>query len=383
MVERYRPTAAALTPSVSERTNLFLERKEITFLPSGCTLLDCVMGGGWGFGRVYNVVGDKSTGKTLLAEEAMANFHLKYPKGKCYYRETEAAFDESYFKALGGNPETVDFGPDGADTHWQTIEAIQNDIGVILDKYDEEVATKAKALREKNKRKKTYTAKMALDAARETMLPALYIVDSLDALSSEAELGRAAKRRKAFAKGTQEELAGSYNLEKPKIMGEFFREEIKRIKRSRICIIIISQIRDRIGAMIRGVKYTRTGGRALDFYASVVLYLADLGKVPETIKGIKRVVGIKVKAKATKNKITVPHRECEFEIRFGWGMDDEYASLDFLKAVNRLNVMGLKEYPKSLKDIDKDKLRKKTIEVWNEIELGFAPPRGKYATEAA
>jgi recombination protein RecA len=379
MVERYRPTAAALTPSVSERTNLFLERKEITFLPSGCTLLDCIMGGGWPLGRVVNIVGDKSTGKTLLAEEAMANFHIKYPRGKVYYRETEAAFDESYFKALGGSPEKVDFGPDGVDTHWQTVEAIQNDLGMILDKYDAEVAEKAKVLREKNKRKKTYTAKMALDAARETMLPALYIVDSLDALSSEAELSRAVKRRKAFAKGSQEELSGTYNLEKPKIMGEFFREEIKRIKRSKICIMIISQIRDRIGAMIRGVKYTRTGGRALDFYASIVLYLAEIGKVPETIKGIKRVVAIKVKAKATKNKITVPHRECEFEIRFGWGVDDEYASLDFLKTVNKLSAIGLKEYPKSLKDIDKDLLRKKTIQVWREIEEGFAPPKGKYA----
>lgn len=379
MVERYRSGTAALTPSVPEQSNLFLERKEITFLPSGCTLLDCIMGGGWPFGRVINIVGDKSTGKTLLAEEAMANFHILYPKGKMYYRETEAAFDLSYYKALGGKPETVDFGPEGVDTHWQTVEAIQNDIGVILDNYDEEVAAKAKVLREKNKRKKTYTAKMAVDEARETMTPGLYIVDSLDALSSEAELGRAVKRRKSFAKGNDEERAGTYNLEKPKILGEFFREEIKRIKRSKICVIFISQIRDRIGAMIRGVKYTRTGGRALDFYASIVLYLADLGKVPETIKGIKRVVAVKIKAKATKNKITVPHRECEFEIRFGYGIDDEYACLDFLKATNKLSAIGLKEYPKNLKDINKDMLRKKTIQVWREIEEGFAPPKGKYA----
>jgi RecA/RadA recombinase len=379
MVERFRPN----TPSAPEETpNVFLARPEITFLPTGCTLLDCVIGGGWPFGRVVNIVGDKSTGKSLLAEEAMANFHIKYPEGKVYYRETEAAFDESYFKALGGKPETVDFGPDGVDTHWQTVEAIQNDLGVILDEYDAVVAAKAKVLREKNKRKKGYTAKMALEAARKTMLPGLYIVDSLDALSSEAELRRAVKRRKAYVKGTQEEPTGTYNLEKPKIMGEFFREEIKRIKRSKICIIIISQIRDRIGAMIRGVKYTRTGGKALDFYASIVLFLADLGKVPETRKGVTRVVAIKIKARATKNKITAPHRECEFELRFGYGVDDEYASLDFLKAVNRLNAIGLKEYPKNLKGIDKDVLRKKTIEVWMDVEKGFTPARGKYSEVA-
>lgn len=376
MVERYRAEAA--TPSAPVRGNPFLERKEITFLPTGCTLLDCIIGGGWPLGRIVNIVGDKSTGKTLLAEEAMANFHAKYPRGKTYYRETEAAFDLSYFKALGGNPEKIDFGPDGVDTHWQTIEAIIDDLRRILDEFDADVLEKARALRDKNKRRKL-TLNDASAEVIKGVLPGLYIVDSLDALSSEAEIARAVKKRRATAAGKTEEAGGTYNLEKQKLLGELFRTEVKRIKRAKICVIFISQIRDRIGAMIRGQKYTRTGGKALDFYASIVLFLAEIGKVPETIKGVRRVVAVRVKAKATKNKITMPHRECEFEIRFGYGIDDEWASLDFLKEVNRLGTIGLKDLPKTLKDLDKDVLRKSTIDVWMDIEKGFTPPKGKYA----
>jgi RecA/RadA recombinase len=64
-----------------EDKNLFFsEAKEhIDFIKSGCVLLDCVLGGGWPLGRMANLVGDKSTGKTLLAIEAMANFKRQYP----------------------------------------------------------------------------------------------------------------------------------------------------------------------------------------------------------------------------------------------------------------------------------------------------------------
>src|SRR5581483_11451176 len=83
MVERFR----ASSPSPAPKANPFLEREEITFLTTGCTLLDCVIAGnsngrgGWPFGRMVNVVGDKSTGKTLLAEEAFANLFMKKPDG--------------------------------------------------------------------------------------------------------------------------------------------------------------------------------------------------------------------------------------------------------------------------------------------------------------
>lgn len=337
--------------------------QSLSFISSGCTLLDCATGGGWPLGRVVNIVGDRSTGKTLLAEEAMANFLIQYPNGRIWYRETEAAFDESYARGLGLDTSKIDFGPDGADSSWDTIESLFDDLNRILDENDARIAARAKALREANKK---LTAPEALKLAMGAAVPGLYIIDSLDAVSSETELDRDVHE-------------GSYNLAKQKLMGELFRRLVRRVKRAGICIVFISQIRDRIGAMIKGKKYTRTGGKALDFYASIVLYLADLGKVYETKGGIKRAVAIKIKARCEKNKITAPFRECVFELRFGYGIDDEYANFEWLKENKRLEEAGYDKIPLSIKGVDGAKLRRDTIRIWNDIESSFMPAKGKYA----
>ena len=137
------------------------------FIPSGCALLDCVLGGGWALGRVSNVVGDKSVGKTLLAIEACANFARRFPNGSMWYRESEAAFDEKYATRLGLPLGRVDFGPEGVGTEWETVEDVIDDLGKKVDR------------------------------ARETGEPGLYIVDTLDALSDRAEQNRKAAQEPA------------------------------------------------------------------------------------------------------------------------------------------------------------------------------------------
>ena len=374
MVERYRATAAPSAPEA----NPFLERKEITFLTTGCTLLDCVIAGnsngrgGWPFGRMVNIVGDKSTGKTLLVEEAFANLFMKkpdgkpaYPGAKGYYRETEAAFDVSYAKALGVDTSKIDFGPDGPDTHWQTMEDVMEDLERILDKRDEEITEKAKLLKKQKGNRSKKLGALEVEAAK-TMPPILYAIDSLDALTTRQEIKRDLDE-------------GSYNLEKQKIFGKLFRTMVGRMKRANLLLIIISQTRDRIGPMIRGVKYRRHCDKVLNFYASAVIYLADLGKVKETHKGLTRPVAIKVKAAAHKNKITMPFRECVFELRFGYGIDDEWACLEYLKEVKRLKDIGLSELPDDLRRIDIARLKQKTAEVYIDIEKMFLPAKGKYA----
>lgn len=301
---------------------------------------------------------------TLLAEEAMANFQKSYPKGKTYYRETEAAFDLSYAQALGLNTAKVDFGDDGPDTKWSTMEDIIEDVRGILDDWEDRVKENSSSLRKKNKRLRLPEA---VDQAVKAMPPILYIIDSLDALTSEAELNRDVRK-------------GSYNLEKQKLLGEFFRKEIRRLKAAKVCLIIISQTRVRIGPMIRGSKYTRTGGDALNFYASVVIYLAQLGKVFQQSKGIKRPVAIKVRVRCEKNKITMPFRECMFDLRFGYGIDDVCASLDWLEEIKRLKDAGFpgKEAP-GVEDVDVKKLRQDVANIWYDIERDFIPTKGKYA----
>lgn len=322
---------------------LYFGPKNIQFVNTGCTLLNLAVSeladkGGWPLGRVVNIVGDKSTGKTLLAEEAMANFLQAYPKGKVYYRESEAAFDVSYAKALGLNTDKVDFGPDDEDSIWATIEDVFEDLDQIL--------TQREKKNDKN--------------------PCLYIIDSLDALSSVNEVGRDIRQ-------------GSYNLNKQKMLGELFRTLIRRIRKANMCLVFISQTRERIGVMIRGDKYTRAGGKALDFYASLVIYLSEIGKMMKTSGGVKRVTGIRIKFKCQKNKIVTPHATGVFTIRFRYGIDDELSSLEYLEEVKKLKAAGFEKIPEDLSEVDAAKLRQDVAKVWMEIEQRFAPAKGKYA----
>lgn len=320
---------------------------QVRCIPTGCALLDCVLGGGWARGRVVNIVGDKAVGKSLLAIEACANFHRQEPRGKIYYREAEAAFDESYAETLGLPEDAVDFGPEGIDTVWDTIEDIFEDL------------------------------ERCLDYCKAHNVPGLYIVDSLDALSSRAELSRDIDK-------------GTFGLEKQKMLGTLFRKLVRRVKKQDFCVIIVSQIRDKIGFVV-GDKHTRSGGKALDFYASQIVWLSHLGIINQTVKGVKRAVGVRIKAKCKKNKVGKPFRECEFTISFGFGVEDVLAGVDWLqsvKATGRLGLTSQKEIDAFLDAADaaegaeleavRNKVREAVFAEWEQVEGRFAPKRRKY-----
>lgn len=321
--------------------NYFLKEKELKFISSGCQILDCVLGGGYPLGRIVNIVGDKAVGKTLLAIEAFANFNMCYPEGKMYYHETEAAFDTDYAEALGMPVEKVEF-PEG-----DTIEEFFEILSDVIEKH------------------------------KESGVPGVYVLDSLDALSDKAEKER----------GIEE---GSYAMGKQKKLSEIFRRLSSEIENTNICLIIISQVRENIGVAF-GEKYKRSGGKALDFYASQALWLAQREMITKTVKGIKRATGIVVKAKCKKNKVGLPYRECEFPIIFMYGINAVEANLWFLKDVKgALEEIGVTETKDS--DIEKyasEVIRNKDFEtmakiaeqvkkVWLETEKSFMPEVRKY-----
>lgn len=297
-------------------------------------------------GRMVNVVGDKSTGKTLLAIEAMVNFIQEYPEGKIRYNETEAAFDDSYAAALGLDLKQV------SRAESDTVESFFHDLTAFI----AQVGSKSHGL---------------------------YIVDSLDALSDKAEMGR----------GIEE---STYGASKPKQLGQLFRRLIKPLEKSNVCVIIISQVRDAIGVTF-GNKHTRSGGKALDFYASQIVWLANIGQNKKTVNKIQRTVGVNIKAKTSKNKIGQPFRECEFEILFGYGIDDVASGLQFLKEAGSLDLIEdlisgtsdaalagfkkrFKQAPhKEQRTIRKD-LNQAVRKAWYLIERSFAPKQGKYAS---
>ncbi|MCI0557891.1 MAG: DNA recombination/repair protein RecA [Nitrososphaera sp.] len=310
-------------------------KQNLQFIPSGCVLLDLILGGGWCEGRIANVVGDKSAGKTLLMIEACANFARKYPKGKIYYREAESAFDRDYAAALGMPVDRVNF--------LETLETVED--------FFEDLEQKCTGTTNK-----------------------FYVLDSLDALSDRSEMARDID-------------ASSYGANKAKQMSEVFRRSVRKIAESNSTVNIVSQIRDKINVSF-GRKTTRSGGRALDFYSSQTVYLTNIGRITKTIKGIKRPVALKVKAQMDKNKVGLPFRECEFDIRFGFGVDDLKACLEWMKVSGGLKDLGIKDVESGIKDVESlddmkyrselerihDAVRKR----WYEIETSLLPKRRKY-----
>lgn len=320
-------------------------KEHIHFFSSGCALMDQALGGGYPLGRCSNIVGDKSSGKTLKAMEAAANFALTFPDGWIRYAEAEAAFDQPYAEALGIPIDRITFNEQGKPI--DTVEDLYDDLVRMLDE---------------NKKR-----------------PGLYIIDSLDALSDDEEM------KADFDKG-------SYGGKKPKAIGKLFRMLIDRMNAQQVHFMVISQIRDKLNVTFGETK-TRSGGRALDFYATHIVWLAELEKLKKTIKGVERVIGIKVEAYVKKNKVGLSFRRARYPILYGYGIDDMTSSVEWLIEVGRgadLVPLGLtKEGYKIRLPTVRNKggaeanemraaLGKLVATAWAEIETTFLPLSKKY-----
>lgn len=315
----------------------------VSLLPTGSTLLDCALGGGYPVGRIVNIVGDRSSAKTLLAIEACANFASKFPDGSIDYIETESAFDVTYAESLGLPVDRVTFVE-----HITTVEEFYSEL------------------------EKTITRQKKRSA------PGLVILDSYDALSDAAEAARLI-------------TDNSFGAAKAKKSSELFRRLCQGIEDSQILVIIISQVRDNIGVTF-GKRYTRSGGRALDFYASQIIYLAHVKTLKRTVSKIVRATGVIIKAKVEKNKIGPPFREAEFQVRFSYGVDELNSCVAFLDQAGGLeNIPYFSEsrnLTSALTKVDQmddesfyrlEKLvKRETKRRWAEIEETFLPKRIKY-----
>lgn len=283
---------------VEIKRNKKIKEKELDsypLLPTGCTVFDLALGGGYKTSRIINLVGDNSTGKTLLAIEFIAACRcLLGNKLKWRFDDVEHRFDYDTKEMYGFEV----LSQEDRETSSDTLEDFELKFQQMTD-----------------------------DLKNDEYL--IYVLDSFDALTSLAAQERYKKRIKSIKTGGKED--GSYKLEKTRDFGEFFRIKKKDIRDKNIILLIISQVRENIGVMF-GAKYYRTGGKALDHFASQIIWLAEVEKISRIARGLKKVIGITTKAKITKNSVGKPFRECFMNITFEkpYGVDNVSTNLDYL-----------------------------------------------------
>lgn len=255
-----------------------------SLIKTGSTLLNLALSGttsgGWKLGRIANIIGDRSSGKTLLAIEAATLFLNHPPEGvtsKVVYYETEAAFDNVYAESLGMPIEKVDF------RIGETVEDLYKVLCETIENSKKDEAT-------------------------------FFVIDSLDALTSNADL------KKEFGKQDYDRKAQK--------LSELFRKLARPLEDSNIHLFVISQVRENISTMPFAPKYIRSGGKALDFYATHIVWLAERAKLKAT--STERVYGAQIEAKVTKNKVSSPYRDVKFNIVYGYGVDDIESLIRFL-----------------------------------------------------
>ena len=321
------------------------------FVPTGSTLLDLGLGGGWALGRAVNLVGDSSAGKTLLAIEAAANFARLYGIKNARYNESENAFIRSYAETVG-LPAGLQFVGDDAerevDRHGSaTVEDFQADFEAFI-------------------------------KSRHNSKPSFYVLDSFDALEAAKELKRDFGDRQPGAKAA--------------LSSEFYRTHISDIAAANCLLMIISQTREAIGVMFGETK-TRSGGKAHDFFASQIVWLSTGRQIKGKVAGVERTVGTHTIFNVKKNKLGKPYARANLVIHYNYGIDDELSNIEWLKD-NKLGAAGrltlkIDEYADAITDVraqrDIETLKQMSDELkqavrirWEEIDAAAAPPLKKY-----
>jgi RecA/RadA recombinase len=267
--------------------------------PTGSDLLDLVVGAGisdgYPAGRIINLVGDKSTGKTFLACEIVAAaFHKAKADGVPFsweYDDCESGFTFDT-KAMYG----FEIMPEKEELRRrsQTVEDLYNNVRDFIE-----------GLR---------------PGAR-----GVYIVDSLDGLTSDEGEKRVDARFSAFQKG-KEFKEGSYMMAKAKFLSqEFFPSVAELLEKSQALLVVISQVRSNLDPTSYE-KNVRAGGRAMDFYCHTVLWLSQRSKITKR----ERAVGVVIHAQAKKSKTYRPYRAAIVSLLFDYGLDNTGSNLDFL-----------------------------------------------------
>src|SRR3990172_2108983 len=274
------------------------KKQPLLLIPTGSTLLNLACSdtieGGWGVGKMVNLIGDSSSGKSLLAFTMFAEVvrRKEFDDYVLIYDDVEQACEFDVGKLFGKEVQQRVMAPDSIDDEPRYSNVIQDFYGSIL-----QLCKEGK--------------------------PFIYVLDSLDALSSKEEVAKVDDVMAAHKESKQ--TSGSYGMDKVKILTQILRTIVGELKATKSFLLIISQTRDNINPMSYETK-TRSGGRALKFYASHEIWLTMAGKH----KSRNRVIGAEVKAKISKNKLTGKLREVGLSIYYDYGLDNTRDCIEFL-----------------------------------------------------